>query len=427
MTMYVLRPEGEWLVVLATSPILMYPDFFPQLAPAALILLVLPWLRNASSLPRVLGPLAWPIGLLIVMVVIGVAISPVVDSTSPKMLRLFLGIAAWRAVVVSIVSSRQLWRAVAVYLVLGTGLLGVGILDGGWPQRKFASLRALTPQLPAMRLHLPGAEETANANVLGAASLLFIPVAVAACAALSRASEKQWRPQFAVILSRRHVLLAAVACLAFFLSVCALSQSRAAWVSLLGTSAMLLCALPTGRIRTTATTIYAGVIVALVIGAGRGLIEIGLGSVEQRLELWSRAVNAIYDFPWTGVGVGGFQQLIHVMYPPFLFTEGAEIPHVHNLFLQTALDVGIPGLVAYLTVMLLAANMCWQLGQRAHDALSLVGLGLGGSLLGIHLFGSMDAIELGTRVGTFVWVALGILTAAHRLATTPQPHVSSAA
>ena len=37
--------------------------------------------------------------------------------------------------------------------------------------------------------------------------------------------------------------------------------------------------------------------------------------------------------------------------------------HAHNIFLQTALDVGLPGLIVYLALLLLAFWLGWQVAR----------------------------------------------------------------
>ena len=59
-----------------------------------------------------------------------------------------------------------------------------------------------------------------------------------------------------------------------------------------------------------------------------------LGGAEQRLEIWSRGLHMLQDFPFTGIGMGAFRQVANLLYPFFLIGPDAEIPHAHNIFLQ---------------------------------------------------------------------------------------------
>ncbi|MER3513799.1 MAG: hypothetical protein C4310_04935, partial [Chloroflexota bacterium] len=73
---------------------------------------------------------------------------------------------------------------------------------------------------------------------------------------------------------------------------------------------------------------------------------------EGRLELWSRALEAIADYPFTGIGMGTFDHVIPLRYP-YVLLAGAElaVPHAHNLFLQVAVDLGLPGLIAFVALL----------------------------------------------------------------------------
>jgi O-antigen ligase len=45
-------------------------------------------------------------------------------------------------------------------------------------------------------------------------------------------------------------------------------------------------------------------------------------------------------------------RVVPVLYPLFTVPLDSDIAHAHNIFLQTALDLGIPGLVAYLALLI---------------------------------------------------------------------------
>jgi putative inorganic carbon (HCO3(-)) transporter len=71
-----------------------------------------------------------------------------------------------------------------------------------------------------------------------------------------------------------------------------------------------------------------------------------IGNLAGRLEIWYRAVAMMQDFPLTGVGMGNFAQITAVNYPLLMFND--PVPHTHNLFFQVGVDLGVPGLIAWL-------------------------------------------------------------------------------
>jgi putative inorganic carbon (HCO3(-)) transporter len=55
---------------------------------------------------------------------------------------------------------------------------------------------------------------------------------------------------------------------------------------------------------------------------------------------------------------------VPILYPFFTVPPDTDIAHAHNIFLQTALDLGIPGLVAYLALLGSALVVCWQVAVK---------------------------------------------------------------
>src|SRR5205085_2072334 len=86
-----------------------------------------------------------------------------------------------------------------------------------------------------------------------------------------------------------------------------------------------------------------------------------------RAELWSRAMSMLQDFSFTGVGLGMYGKVANVLYPFFLIPPDAEMGHAHNHFLQVAVDLGIPGLVIYTTLLGYAIRSYWVNPLRMED------------------------------------------------------------
>jgi putative inorganic carbon (HCO3(-)) transporter len=135
-----------------------------------------------------------------------------------------------------------------------------------------------------------------------------------------------------------------------------------------------------------------------------------------RVELWSRGIFMVQDFSFTGIGMGSYGPVADLIYPFFLFPAGM-ITHVHNLFLQVAIDLGIPGLVMWLAAWMLVMVLAWQVYRRGRVGQDrwLAGLGAGllaGQLaLGIH--GLLDGVTWGiVRSAPLVWLLWGVVVAA---------------
>ncbi len=409
----------EWTVVLVATPFLIFPSVYPWLTVGVLVLVGTAVVvftvfdQQGAGLWELAGPLRLPWAILAAWMIIGSFVSPSPDLTLPKLSGMVLGMLVLRVVLLSGTTSGRIRVLTWAYLLAGTCTVLGGLLAGPRWLRKFETLYFLNGMIPRVVLGLPGAEGGVNPNALGGTTLLFLPLLAVLIlhglrvTAMGRTTERH--------LHRRAVILEASACTTAAvipLMVLVLSQTRTAWIGLPIVGLLVLAI----RFRMT--------LLLCALGATTGLIGwnwFGPWSLSkilgpERPFVWSLAVNAIQAHPTAGVGLGGFR----VIAGPALeagITEPTFFAHAHNVFLQVALDVGIPGLVAYLALLGLATYMTQQVLRRDCDSHEkAVCVGLWGNLVAIHIFGLADAIALGTKVGVYVWWNLGLIAALHNSA-----------
>ena len=121
------------------------------------------------------------------------------------------------------------------------------------------------------------------------------------------------------------------------------------------------------------------------------------------------------DFPFTGVGFGYFEPVMSLFYPSPLSHAAT---HAHNLFLQVAIDLGLPGLVAFLAILGLVAYLgirssvgAKQARQARWPFLSAACLA---SLAALCVQGLFDAASWGNK-GAFVpWMVMGLSVALYQ-------------
>jgi len=162
--------------------------------------------------------------------------------------------------------------------------------------------------------------------------------------------------------------------------------------------------------------------------SGMASMAFSMNTLSGRVEIWSRAIYAIQDFAFTGMGMNTFRTIVNVLYP--LQAISADVPvkdigHAHNLFLQTALDLGIPGLIGFIAIYMTSFWMIFDSLKRLRRPSSanpktnfmtkelffviLVGF-LGGQIA--HLgFSMTDAIAFGAKPGILFWVMQAIICA----------------
>jgi putative inorganic carbon (HCO3(-)) transporter len=350
----------------------------------------------------------------------------------PKVAGLLYGVAVFYATVAAVQgSARRLWLAVAFQIGLGLAVATMGLLLATWSQR--LPLPAGVRQLGEGAFGwLPRPGMGINPNEIAGVLLWMTPLAwVLAAVALTHARPlRQSLTETGLPRTVSLIILAGLPLLALFLSgVLLLARSRAA---LLGLAAGLLLAatVAAGRYRRflfAALLVFAltGSVILLVGGSGPLLALLQLpafssggsavNSWEGRLEIWSRALYGISDFPLTGIGMGTFRRVIHILYPLFLIPPERDLGHAHNHLLQTALDLGLPGLIAYLALWFALAAAAWRAWRQTSSLwLRALVTGLAASLLAYFVYGMLDAVALGARPGFIFWILVGLAVSVYR-------------
>lgn len=129
--------------------------------------------------------------------------------------------------------------------------------------------------------------------------------------------------------------------------------------------------------------LVAGLALASLFFASQSRIAIyapGTGVVEflaedPRLDLWRFAVRQIAAHPWIGAGIGKWTSQ-QAFYAEF---QDAYRMHAHNVFLNRALETGLPGLAAFAFLLGGVAYAFWKQslsGVRRNAALGVAGLAL---------------------------------------------------
>ena len=423
-----LNLEGP--VYLALLPLVMFAT-----PTRALVLLLLPlfWLiRKVStgrwSLPT---PFDWPVRLLGVMVLVSLGVSFDAAFSFPRVVAVLYGLAlvyalAWFASR----SRRQLAMSVFLFGAMGLGIATLSLFGTAW-STKFGLLAPIVNRLPHL-ISLPGADEGFQANQVAGVLLWVTPVAVAVAytAVLGRETVAG---DFLQRHTIRWVLLGGAGVMGLVLL---LAQSRGGWIGFAAALVLLLMlALHRRPWLAWAVPIVVGVLAFVFINTvGLERVEsvlfdfrsesseAALESLSIRQEVWLRGWYAVQDFPLTGMGMNTFRRVVPVLYP-FMALSGVEdIAHAHNQFLQAALDVGIPGLIGYVGMWLVAAAMLWQSWRHSEDQWerTLVA-GFAAALLAYFIYGLTDAVAFGAKPGFLFWYLFGLIAGLHEWVMKPNP------
>jgi putative inorganic carbon (HCO3(-)) transporter len=386
------------------SPLFLFP---PAGRPVLTLILLLPipWLvafgKGGEALPRT--ALNGSLALLVLMVAVSLYATFDIFFSASKVLGVVFGVAVFFALVRQIRTSGHLRLAIDLFVLAGSALAAVGLLGTNWIN-KFPEVASITARLPAVIRGVPGQAEGFQPNAIAGALVMFLPLQLALAITAFRSESPRWR-RFAYAL------------LFFFTGgTFLLTQSRGGYVSI--AAAFAAWAIWSGpRSRAIALTlILIGGAAAIplryrVVSALSHSVGSGVASdVQSRVELWSRAILVIQDFPLTGAGMNTFRRIMPVMYPAFLTPPDIDVAHAHNHLLQAAVDLGVPGLIAYLALWFGAVALLVRAFRKAAGASQrLIIGGMAAGMVAYFVFGTADAIALGAKVGIFFWIALGLI------------------
>ncbi len=398
----------EWLILLMLLPLLLFPTGW-----RGLLLFIIPllWLTRKLATGRFVPPTPFDVVIFTMLFSLLISLMAVFDMelSFPKIAGLILGIAFYYG---AVQFSREYvdgeYYLLGLILVSGLSMALVALLSS-IQSFTFSFLNPLFGLIPTRYSSLLGSLGTeVNPNEMAGVLSWLMPLLLATVLGFWR---EMWRSRR---WSLRLLSLVLVAMLLLGTVLLLITRSRGGILSVaIAILLMLAIRYKWGRwflLVVGIGTIALGFFLdlgSLLFGTAQTAADFGL---QGRLEIWSRALYGLADFPFTGMGMNGFRQVVHVLYPLFSVDPGFDLGHAHNQLLQAGLDLGIFGLIAYIGVWLLCTALLW-LGwkdARRHTDRVLI-VGLSGSLAAGWFFGVFDAISLGAKPGFLWWLLIGLL------------------
>ncbi len=361
------------------------------------------WLVRWAASRRVSlrTPADWGILTLLFMLPVTVWATAYPTTTMPQVYRLLTGVALYYAMVNWTTTQTRLhWLYVGI---IGAGLILAlsGLVSVTWSTEKFSAL--FTPIYSHLTVL---ASDPVNPNVMAGSLVILLPFSLSWL--LFGWESMRWKYRLALGVASLITMI-----------ILGMTLSRGAWIAF----AVVLIILALLRWRRSWIIIAVGALAGAGVVAWLGVIPVlsllfsnsSLGSLDVRIEVWQRALYMIHDFPFTGIGMGNFSAVTDAVYPIFMATPGS-IPHAHNLFLQVAVDLGIPGLVAWLGIFLIIGFVSWKIFRRGKFLGDVFLMGLGAALLcsqaALAVHGLTDAVTWGmVRSAPIVWVIWGLAAA----------------
>lgn len=476
---FVLVDRLYWLWLILATPFLLFPS-----AKRSLILLVVPttwvlhWIlvrvdnRDAKRGSGVAAqgqqagfsvtPLNMALLLLALMVLVSIWTTYDLMSSLGKITGIVLGFGVYFAVIRLCTRQRGFWISLGVFVFSGLVIAAGGLLGINWTSlTKIPVLVPIYAHLPPLISGLQGAESGFNPNEVAGTLVWILPLVLT----LLVVSILRFRG-VAATFGKGRVIINGIFCLVislFSLSVLVLTQSRGAYIGFsFSVFFMIVAAFPRNRRLLYVTGLLlilaiAGVLVSAHWGEVKGWFSDGRSteensafsevSLQQRVVIWSNAIKGIQDFPFTGMGLNNFRKLEPVLYPSPDLRSERDLGHAHNEFLQVGVELGIPGLIAFISLYLSAF---WLLGKTWRATFFLkptpqgsedtdqpakpsqgilvngiltqsVVLGLGGGLLAHFFYSLVDAVALGAKPGFVFWILLALTSSLFSLTRELNP------
>lgn len=404
-----------YILVAAVVLTVVSTRLLPVVVAFAALFWLIRWLALGTLTVRT--PLDIPLGVLVLMLPITAWVTILPAITHAQIWRLLLGLALyygfvnWLADQSTAVATLRLLGLAAVLQILGLGLALVAPFSVDWPLAKLPLPTSLYTHLPKLLA------EGIHPNVMAGTLVILVPIPLAYLlfgtqAPLSVASTVSFLSKS---LTTQFRLLSLIA-LCTMLLILGLTQSRGAFIALTVTLIfliitrwprsffILLVGVVLGAIFLSRQPILLQKVINLLASGG------AVSSTEVRMEAWSRAYYMLQEFPFTGIGMGTYKQVADLMYP--FFTVPEALPHAHNIYLQIAVDLGLPGLIAYLALLINLFAMLTTI-LRARHATNLqrtLAIGATGSLTAMLVHGLLDAVTWGTKLAFIPWLLFALIT-----------------
>ena len=235
-----------------------------------------------------------------------------------------------------------------------------------------------------------------NPNVLGQFLILTIPVILSFILYQIRCSmSKKTTAMYLVFM------LSGAACLAF-------TWSRSAWVGVILSVVLMLCIYDK---RWIALCVAALFVMPLILPESILSRLTSIGNTEDtsttyRIAVWTSSVNMIKDYPLCGIGLGSDAFLkIYTRYA----LSGADFAlHAHNFYLQWIVDVGVWGLIIFLSAVLTAYGLIASVKSK-NSLMRFVSLGLGCALIGYLFQGMAETQWYNYKMVLIFWFYMAII------------------
>lgn len=202
----------------------------------------------------------------------------------------------------------------------------------------------------------------------------------------------------------------AMGLLLFILFLAAISMQRAAWPALAVQALVVLVYVFRRRLVDISGRRAAGVAIVVVLVGGAGLQFIhhqragteGRLTDDVRVAYWSNAAVKIVEHPFAGAGFG--RRITYKAYPELAPANVTDLWHAHNVLLNYGLQLGMPGIVAFVALLAAFAYLFWQASAQGSGWAGVAGLALISGVLVRNQFNDFFVRDM----SLFFWATMGL-------------------
>lgn len=405
------EPEGiiahvvryELIIVLAVAPLMLFPN---RASIAGLVVVALVWLARWVAYKRLTRPSAMnaPELLLIAMALIGYFISIDRQLSEPKLWGIFLQAVLFFSVLNGLHNRRDIdwltWGIVA--LTAGTAL--ASLVGTQWDIVRLASFPGIYDRLPQLIRGLPDsglspAQDLFHPREVGAAMGMLLPF-ITTLLLFARSRWLRLASGLTLLLGG-FVLILSQALMGLFGLLVGWAIIAVWWRRWMIIPVILAGLAVLGLAWAIAPDNWLSLMLSVDNPYGIAVVL--------RLDMWSRALAMIADMPYTGIGLNTFPLIQSHFYIGHLL--GAE-PHAHNLLLQTAVDLGFPGLIALFWLSAAFYMTAWRVAARLEDrALTALVIGAVAGVTAYIAGGALDVMTLGAKPVAALSLFIGLVGA----------------
>lgn len=141
--------------------------------------------------------------------------------------------------------------------------------------------------------------------------------------------------------------------------------------------------------------------------------DLGDSSTSYRVYIWKGVVSMLKDYFVSGIGIGN--DSFKLIYPAYALSGIESAPHSHNLYLQITVELGIFGIIVFLSLLFIWVQSCFTLHVNEKRKTKFLNSAVFCGLLAVLAQGMTDYIWYNYRVFLMFWMMFGLCAASRKI------------